>query len=107
MTDELYYNIIYGIEDFVENMKVKYAFALKRWSIFYAEMRVCFDKYASACARALERYILNLERMLQDGTDKVIMKFDKLVRAYAPFIIDGYYYIRNAADSIRHCYNGK
>lgn len=107
MVDEIYYTIYYAIEDFVNYMKMHYANYIKKIVLRYNEMKEKMRKLTYMYVVAAEKYFLYIREKAQDLTEKAILKADKLVRAYAPFIIDGYYYIKNAADCIRNCLNSK
>lgn len=107
ITDEVYYKIIYGIEDLVDYLRISYAKVVRKMSIRISKMKEGARKFLYASAKNFEKYWQYISRKAQNLSERLVVRADRLFRAYAPFIIDGYYYIKNAADSIRNSFNSK
>ncbi|KFM65445.1 Apolipophorin, partial [Stegodyphus mimosarum] len=104
--EDTYDRIYYKCLDFFDYLQDMYA----RWAVMakqaFRNAQEATRKGLITCAMKLEQYGNLISKKLGEFSDYVILKLDKLVRAYAPCFIDGYYYMKNAADSIRYSVNG-
>ncbi|GFT71844.1 vitellogenin [Nephila pilipes] len=107
--ENVYYSIHYGYLDLCQYMGrlksdlIEIGWRTKRVILSYKRsiqfaLRETMTKINEV---ARESYL-----RLQQWADKMILKFDKWLRSYAPCIIDGYYYTKHAADKIRYQING-
>lgn len=101
-TEDLYYSIYYSCLDLGEYLEDKYTKAVACMSRSFASLKRSIGKKVHYYAAKLERGIMYMSRKVQEYSDEAIIRIDKIVRGYAPCIIDCYYYILNTADSIRY-----
>ncbi|GFQ98349.1 vitellogenin [Trichonephila clavata] len=103
--ENAYYSVYYACLDLCEYMQNLHSDLM--WKLERAlhsakrySKRVLCKTMDKINAAASESY-----RRLQQWADRMILKFDKWLRSYAPCIIDGYYYTKNVADKIRYSIN--
>ncbi|GIY39271.1 apolipophorin [Caerostris extrusa] len=103
--EDLYYTLYYTCVDYCDYMYKVRTEMMWKAEKYLQSARKYLNKAMVICAMKIDEALERASAAFDRWSDVVVLKFDKWLRSYAPCIIDGYYYTKNAADRIRYSIN--
>ncbi|XP_054710208.1 apolipophorins-like [Uloborus diversus] len=103
--EDLYYRMYYSCLDMIDYAKDLRIRLSKKASEFLRTTQEKLREAALYCCDKIGDGMKYISSKVQTVSEKIILRLDKLVRAYAPCLIDGYFYIKHFADDVRYWFN--
>ncbi|CAL1268821.1 unnamed protein product [Larinioides sclopetarius] len=104
--ENIYYSMYYSCLDFCEYMQKMHSEMMWKLERTLQAAQKSLSRAMMTCAMKISQAMENAYAKMQQWSDLMVLKFDRWLRSYAPCIIDGYYYTKQAADKIRYSING-
>ncbi|XP_042895388.1 uncharacterized protein [Parasteatoda tepidariorum] len=104
--EEIYYTIQYSLMDLNEYMSEVFTRMHRSACNAMKSLKHCARECTKNALRRIGEWMQVTNRKFKVLCDKMYLRVDKWIRSYAPCIIDGYYYTKQAADKIRYTVNG-